>query len=203
MKKLTTYDKILKVAKKEFLANGFEKTSIRDIGKIIGISSTALYRHFENKEAIFATLLKPMLEDIEKMFESREEFYLGDFDLEIHLKMWIKEPNDLDALVDNIYKYNDEWKLVLTCSEGTSFNDFFQTMVNRVQINTLKYLDVLREKGLSVNEVDPVELHFIMSAYYSSVIEIVKHELTYEDAVHYVQTLKNFFYPGWKNLLGI
>ena len=85
MKKLTTYDKILKVAKKEFLANGFEKTSIRDIGKIIGISSTALYRHFENKEDIFTTLLEPMLEDIEKMFESREEFYLGDFDLENHL----------------------------------------------------------------------------------------------------------------------
>ena len=203
MKKLTTYDKILKVAKKEFLANGFEKTSIRDIGKIIGISSTALYRHFENKEAIFATLLKPMLEDIEKMFESREEFYLGDFDLENHLKMWEQEPNDLDMLIENIYKYFDEWKLILCRSEGTSYNDFFQMMVNRVQINTLNYIAILKEKGLSVKDVDPIELHFIMSAYYSSVIEIVNHELTYEEAVHYIQTLKDFFYPGWRRLIGI
>ena len=203
MKKLTTYDKILKVAKKEFLANGFEKTSIRDIGKIIGISSTALYRHFENKEAIFATLLKPMLEDIEKMFESREEFYLGDFDLENHLKMWEQEPNDLDMLIENIYKYFDEWKLILCRSEGTSYNDFFQMMVNRVQINTLNYIAILKEKGLAVKDVDPIELHFIMSAYYSSVIEIVNHELTYEEAVHYIQTLKDFFYPGWRRLIGI
>ena len=57
-----TRERILEVAIDLFIEEGYEKTSLREIAERVGVTKPALYYHFENKEAIFRTLLQPILE---------------------------------------------------------------------------------------------------------------------------------------------
>ncbi|MEM7757004.1 MAG: TetR/AcrR family transcriptional regulator [Cyanobacteria bacterium P01_A01_bin.40] len=53
-------DRIIEAAKSCFLNYGFEKTSMSDIAKQVNISRTAIYQHFENKEAIFCAIVEQL-----------------------------------------------------------------------------------------------------------------------------------------------
>lgn len=62
--KTQTYERIMTAAKAEFLEKGYEKASIRTIAAAAGITSAALYRHFADKEAMFAALVQPTLDEL-------------------------------------------------------------------------------------------------------------------------------------------
>ena len=49
-KNFSTKDNILEAAIEEFLEKGFKEASIRDIAAKVGITSTALYRHFRDDD---------------------------------------------------------------------------------------------------------------------------------------------------------
>ncbi|MEM8674262.1 MAG: TetR/AcrR family transcriptional regulator [Cyanobacteria bacterium P01_G01_bin.67] len=50
----------MEAAKSCFLNYGFEKTSMTDIAKQVNMSRTSIYQHFENKEAIFCTIVEQL-----------------------------------------------------------------------------------------------------------------------------------------------
>lgn len=56
--------KILESAKKEFLANGFEKTSLKAICDGAGVTTGALYKRYDGKEGLFTALVAPTLRDL-------------------------------------------------------------------------------------------------------------------------------------------
>lgn len=53
-----THAAILKAAREQFLAQGYQATSTRDIAKQVGITQPALYHHFSDKEVIFLEVIK-------------------------------------------------------------------------------------------------------------------------------------------------
>lgn len=55
---LHTKEKILQVSLKQFSKRGFDAVSVREIAKELGLTQSALYKHYENKQAIFEALLK-------------------------------------------------------------------------------------------------------------------------------------------------
>jgi len=57
-----TRERILDVATDLFIEIGYDKTSLREIAERVGVTKAALYYHFESKEAIFRTLLQPVLD---------------------------------------------------------------------------------------------------------------------------------------------
>jgi len=57
-------DAILGAAQAEFTDRGYAATKMIDIARRSGMSVGALYRHFENKEAIFASLMDASTEDV-------------------------------------------------------------------------------------------------------------------------------------------
>lgn len=53
-----THAAILAAAREQFLAQGYQATSTRDIAKQVGITQPALYHHFSDKEVIFLEVIK-------------------------------------------------------------------------------------------------------------------------------------------------
>ena len=49
---------ILKAAREQFLTQGYQATSTREIARIVGITQPALYHHFSDKEVIFLEVIK-------------------------------------------------------------------------------------------------------------------------------------------------
>lgn len=62
MDNLKTEEKILLVALDLFSQKGYSGVSVRDISKVIGISQSALYKHYRNKEDI----LNKIIEEVDK-----------------------------------------------------------------------------------------------------------------------------------------
>ncbi|MFC6274309.1 TetR/AcrR family transcriptional regulator [Levilactobacillus tangyuanensis] len=53
-----THAAILDAASQQFLAQGYQGTSTRDIAKEVGITQPALYHHFSDKEVIYLEVIK-------------------------------------------------------------------------------------------------------------------------------------------------
>ena len=72
----TLDEKIVKAAKEEFLQHGFSKASLRQIAKNAGLSTGALYTRYENKDELFASLVKDMFSEIGVKSEEVGRLYM-------------------------------------------------------------------------------------------------------------------------------
>ena len=64
--KTFSHEKIIRAATEEFAEYGYDKASMRRIGKRCGLTAAALYRHFDSKEAMYDALVSPALEDLKE-----------------------------------------------------------------------------------------------------------------------------------------
>ncbi|MCB5909157.1 TetR/AcrR family transcriptional regulator [Streptomyces pinistramenti] len=60
---------ILRVALQLFTEKGFEATSIRDISEALGLTKSALYYHFRNKDEIMASLMAERRADLDALVD--------------------------------------------------------------------------------------------------------------------------------------
>ena len=68
----TTKERILDGALVSFAANGYKGTNLRDLAAELGLSKSALYKHFDSKEAIWDALLNRMEAYYSERFGSPE-----------------------------------------------------------------------------------------------------------------------------------
>lgn len=61
-----THAAILKAARTQFLSQGYQATSTREIAKEVGITQPALYHHFSDKEVIFLEVIKSVGEEVQQ-----------------------------------------------------------------------------------------------------------------------------------------
>ncbi|MBO3746386.1 TetR family transcriptional regulator [Streptosporangiaceae bacterium NEAU-GS5] len=69
---MSTRERILAAAADLFAQKGAQNTSIREIAAAVGVTKTAVLYHFTTKAEILATLLTPMLEDMEATLDAVE-----------------------------------------------------------------------------------------------------------------------------------
>lgn len=200
--KSASHERIIPAARKEFLKMGFEKASIRTIAAAAGMTSAGLYRHFADKEAMFAALVEPVLTEFRGLFDV---FKARDYELleQGALDAMWEAGADLAAFLDLIYRHFDGFKLLICCSKGTRYEYFVHDYVMIEQKETLAYLEEARRRGVPVKDIRPKELHLLLSAYAAAIFEVVVHDFAREEAQHYLATLQTFFYPGWRAVLGL
>ena len=68
---MDTKENIVKTALGLFLQNGYDKTSMNDIAREVGISKPAIYHHFKNKDGLFHEVLSLFFEEVGKWSKSR------------------------------------------------------------------------------------------------------------------------------------
>jgi AcrR family transcriptional regulator len=69
--KLATEQRILEAAVRLFLADGWERTTTREIAAAAGIATGTLFNYFQCKEAIAAHLISDALELVQQEFQDR------------------------------------------------------------------------------------------------------------------------------------
>lgn len=200
--KTETYEKILPAAREEFLEKGFEQASMRSIAAKVGMSAAGLYRHFADKEALFSALVEPAVKACEAWYQSHKS---TDYELLEQNRlddMW-EMGADADLILDVVYPNYDAFKLLICRSEGTRYADYMHELVMLEQEETLLFMEEAKKRGVPVKEVRPEEIHLLMSAYVTALFEVVVHDFPKEEARHYLETFKAFFYPGWRAVLGL
>lgn len=200
--KADTLYKIIPSAKKEFMEKGFEKASVRKIAENAGITAAGLYRHFKDKEAMFTSLVESAANELIQMYVMlQQEFEKKPEDVQ-RKEVFDYSTNNIGRFMDCIYDHFDEFKLLITCSEGTEFSGYIDKLVDIEVESTLDFIEITKNRALSSGKVSFEMIHIISNAFLSAVFESVRHDMPKEKANGYVFNLSEFFTAGWKRLLG-
>ncbi len=201
--KTEAHEKIIAAAVREFMIYGFENASMRRIAAEVGLTVGALYRHFPNKEEMFAALVEPTIDELMAKYQAfveqgYEVMKCGDVQ-----QLWNESESETKWLMCFVYDHFEAFKLLICRSQGTRFESFVHDMALLEERSTLDYFERMKQYNMTVNELSQQEFHMLVTANVSALFEAVIHDFSREEAMHYAETLDAFFSAGWRKILGI
>ena len=197
--KTANHIKIMAAAKAEFMEFGFEKASMRSIADRCGMTAAGIYRHCTDKEDLFAQMVSPAVERINAWIDAHVVRYVDAVNQEEPMQ-W--RDSEIDMMREVVYPNMEEYHLLLAKSQGSQYENFLHDLTERHQNQLLRYMPMLRNQGYPAWDIDPKELHLLLSAYTTAMFEPVVHLYTMEEALRCLKTVEAFFLPGWKQLMG-
>ena len=197
-----TLEKIHEAAMAEFLDKGFQGASLRQIVKNAGVTTGAFYGYFSSKEALFASIVEPHAAALMGRFMEAQTSFSELPEQEQPEHMGLESSQCVNWMVDYICDHREPVKLLLTRSEGTSYEHFVHNMVEVEVEYTLRYMDVLRRLGREVPELSQSLCHIIASGMFNGLFEIVVHDMPKEQALRDVEQFRTFYTGGWLKLMG-
>lgn len=198
----TTLEKIQEAAMAEFLDKGFQGASLRQIVKNAGVTTGAFYGYFSSKEALFTAIVEPHATALMGKFMWAQTSFAELPEEEQPQHMGVESRDYVAWMVDYICRHREPVKLLLCCAEGTSYENFIHNMVEVEVESTLRYMGVLRRMGRDIPQMSRSLCHIIASGMFNGIFEIVVHDMPKEQAMHYVDQLRDFYTAGWLKLIG-
>ena len=200
--KSVSHIKVNQAIKEEFLEKGYEASSIRSIGSRAGMTSAGLYRHYPDKAAMFDAIVSPLVTEIENWTKRH---------IRVKYEMTEKKESDeklfeetiMDLIKIVILPRKEEFRLLLNGSKGTKYENFVHDFVIDNQKEFMRALEYFKDQGYPVREISEAELHMLLTAYLSACFESILHEEDDERILRSLDTLEEFFMPGWLKIMGV
>lgn len=197
--KTANHIKLMAAARHEFLEFGFEKVSMRSIGERCGLTAAGIYRHCRDKEDLFDQLVLPSVKRVDEWLTEHIAHYESALQKEEKLR-W--RDSEVDLMREIVYPNMEDYHMLLVKSRGTKYENYLHDLTEQHQQDLMDYLPMLRAQGYNVWDIDPKELHLLMTAYTTALFEPVVHNYSLEEALRSLEIVEVFFLPGWKKLLG-
>ena len=197
-----TLEKIQQIAIAEFLDKGFRGASLRQIVRNAGVTTGAFYGYFSCKEALFASIVEPHAKALMNRFVDAQLSFSALPSSEKPQHVGVESGEYIDWMVDYVYEHKDPVKILFSCAEGTSYDNFIHNMVEIEEEATLSYLDILRQMRKDIPTLDKSLCHIIASTMFDSIFEIVIHDIPYDEAKRNIKLLRDFYSAGWQRLMG-
>lgn len=196
---MNTQEKILYFGKQEFLQNGFKNASLRNIAAAANMTTGAIYTYFKDKNALFETIVEPVCLQVEKMFRELSALYYNDSNIVTEITTENSIGN-LREVYRFIYDNFDVFRLLAVGSEGSSKADFVHTIVDYEVTHTIAYLNKINKDKCINTEINSTVLHMISESYINTILEPVRHNMSYEQAIENLEFLCIFYTGGWKSI---
>ena len=200
--KSVSHGKVNQAIKDEFLEKGYEAASIRSIGARAGMTSAGLYRHYEDKAAMFDAIVSPLVHEI-RDWTARHIRQKYEMAVRNRKGEGLFGETVMDLIKTVILPRKEEFRLLLNGSKGTKYESFVHDFVKENQKEYMRALQFFREKGYAVRDVSEGEIHMLLSAYLTACFEPIVHEDDDEKILRYLDTLEDFFMPGWLKIMGM
>lgn len=198
-----TQRNILLTAKRHFLSDGLTGASLRNIVKDAGLTTGAFYKYYPTKEALFDALTDPYLEHIYEIYDQVvSEFEKLSADDQTKNMASISDEG-MEQMLDYVYDHYDNFKLLLKCGDSGKYEDFIHGMVDREIKSSHRYLEKMKEDGVEVPVVDDSLMHMIYTGFFSSIFEIIEHDIDRITAKENIKQLKQFNIGGWERLWNV
>ena len=198
-----TQRNILETAKTHFLSDGLTGASLRNIVKDAGLTTGAFYKYYPTKEALFDALTDPYLEHIYEIYDQViVEFEKLSADDQTKNMASISDEG-MKQMLDYVYDHYDNFKLLLKCGDSGKYEDFIHGMVDREIKSSHRYLEKMKEEGVEVPVVDDSLMHMIYTGFFSSIFQIIEHDIDRITAKENIKQLKQFNIGGWERLWNV
>lgn len=188
-------EKITAAAMEEFSEKGFLGASLRKIAEKAGVTVGAIQIRYKSKDELFASLLKPFLDEIETTFQdTRADYYFG-ADIEITEKLKMSMQHESRAILQLIFEHYEEAVLLLYRSAGSSLEDYFDMIVKKKIEESISFF---HNVGYTV--MDEKLLGLIISGQFDSYRRIVAECPDRQTAEEYMNSLMVYHFGGWMAL---
>ncbi len=199
--KTARHEAIVIAACREFMKYGYTDASMRRIADTVGMSVSGLYKHFSGKEEMFAALVEPAFQGLMALYRQEEATQNEALQAGQINEKW-EEGGEARMVMTYIYEHVDEFRLLICRSRGTRYETFLHDLAVEEEKTTIAMMDMLKEQGTQINDVDLHELHLLVTANLQAVFEAVEHNFPRDKAMHYADALDRFFTRGWQKLFG-
>lgn len=198
-------EKLLECAMQEFLANSYNGASMRTIAENAGTTPRAIYTRHEDKEGLFCALVEDSANELKDFFEKHMQAY-SQRPVEEQKSLFHDKEFDLEhkgymqSIIDLMYDRYNEFKLLICCADGTRYADFIEHIAELDEKYTLKYIEDTGNDVISSGRAGTRLIHLLCSSYVYGFFEIIRHDMTKEQAEVHVAQLQDFFSHGWDKL---
>lgn len=188
-------DKIITAAMEEFSEKGYMGASLRKIAERSGVTVGAIQTRYRSKDELFASLLKPFLEDIEKAFGNIKADYYSETEDNILAQLQSSMRYESQAILHLIFDHYSEAVLLLYRSSGSSLENYFDMLVeNKIRESVLFF------KTAGYDDIDEKLLGLLISLQFDSYRRIVSECPDRQCAEKYMQYLMTYHLGGWEKL---
>lgn len=196
---MSTREKLLHFGKREFLLKGFQRASLRNIAAAAGLTTGAIYTYFKDKNALFEAIVAPVCAQVDQMFSELSAAYYNASgpvgEITVHNSL-----AELQRIYRLIYANFAVFRLLVVQAEGSSKADFVHTLVDAEVAHTLAYLEQIgKQRGVGV-QLNRMAIHMVSESYINALLEPVRHDMSYEQAVEHLDFLAVFYTGGWKSV---
>lgn len=192
--------RLLDSAKEEFLANGFEKASLKIICENAGITTGALYKRYTGKEELFNAVVAETFSALNDFVAAKtqvDEKFLSDNEL---IAAWDMGEPVMMGWYRFLYAQKDGFFLLIRCSAGTRYADFQHDWVDNMTGKTYNYFLEAYKRGLAHTEISRKEMHILLTAFWATIYEPFIHGYTWDEIVAHCKIVCNLF--NWNRVLG-
>ena len=119
--------------------------------------------------------------------------------------MWEYEGDLSDAgmVLDLMYQQPETFRLLLCRATGTPYEKYVHDLIEQSSDQMMLFLQSCKARGLPVREVRRDEMHMLVSAYCTALLQPIEHGCDKADAERYLRTMIDFFTPGWQLITGL
>lgn len=189
-------DKITSAAMKEFSDKGYTGASLRKIAENAGVTVGAIQTRYKSKDELFVCLLKPLLDNIETLFQSTKTDYYLSADTDLLPGLKVSMQHESAAILHLIFDHYEEAVLLMHRSAGSSLEHYFYMLV---QSKIKESIEFFHKAGYTA--VDEKLLELLISVQFDSYRRIV---ISYPDrmaAEKCMNSLMTYHFGGWSALL--
>ncbi len=185
-------DKITAAARAEFLEKGYMGASLRKIAGRAGVTVGAIQTRWRSKDALFRSLLEPLLRDLEALFQSTKADYYSAQETEPLADLGRSMQHESAAILRLIFEHYEEATLLLCRSAGSSLEHCFDELVQRKIAESVLFF---RSAGFA--GVDEALLGLLISAQFDTYRRIVADCADRARAEQYMDALMVYHLGGW------
>lgn len=199
-----TKEKILQSAKKEFLEKGFTGASLRTIASNAGLTTGAMYRHFEDKNELFCALVDEAIETTANMINSGGmEAHMSSPSGGIGEEHYQQENFLMKGFLSYIYANFDAYTLLLTKAAGSTHENFLDEMCDLFTKNCLETVNWMKDHFGVTKQIDEMSIHVLATSIVTAYAEVILHKMPKEEAVIFLENIQDFFHFGFMHMLGL
>ncbi|MDO4383407.1 MAG: TetR/AcrR family transcriptional regulator [Eubacteriales bacterium] len=191
-------EKIESCARKEFLEKGYMEASLRIIAAEAGTTTGSIYSRYGGKEGLFSAIVEPVAKEFLEIFRGLQEEFTTIEPGKQRDSMEEFTTGGMRQLVDYMYDHFDDFHLLITSAYGTKFQDFVEHLVELETDYTYRYMETV---GLDSNETRHITrdfMHIMNKSVFESFFEVIRHEMSWEEAIEYVTMLEKYRNAGWE-----
>lgn len=185
-------DKIICAAREDFLENGYAGASLRRIAKKAGATIGAIQTRYKSKDELFLRILKPLIDDIEKLFKDTRTDYYSDTQGDFLQSIKISMRHESSAILRLIFDHYEEAVLLMHRSAGSSLESFFDQIVRRKIDESALFFH-----NAGIDDIDEKLLGLLISAQFDSYRRIVRECSEKSAAEKYMNALMTYHFGGW------